>query len=59
MIMSGCTYHEKAINVKGITDANLLLTNMVARCPGSTHDAFVLLNSKIYYANFEAGVYWG
>ncbi|KAK2152719.1 hypothetical protein NP493_2420g00007 [Ridgeia piscesae] len=37
-------------------NANVLFTNVVARWSGSTHDAFVLLNSEIY-ANFEAGVH--
>ena len=47
-------YH--AINVQGFMDANLLFTNVVVHWSGSTHDAFVLLNSEIY-ANFEAGVH--
>ena len=32
-------YH--AINVQWIADANLLFTNIVARWPGGTHDAYV------------------
>ena len=47
-------YH--AINVQGIADANLLFTNIVARWPGGTHDAYVLLNSEVYVI-FEAGVH--
>ena len=49
-------YH--AINVQGIMNAELVLTNVVARWPGSrpTHDSFILLNSAVY-TNFETGQY--
>ena len=51
-----CTKGYHAINVQGIADANLLFTNIVARWPGGTHDAYVLLNSEVYVI-FEAGVH--
>ncbi|XP_014673382.1 PREDICTED: putative nuclease HARBI1 [Priapulus caudatus] len=38
-------YHS--MNVQAICDANMTITDVVARYPGSTHDSFILANSKI------------
>lgn len=35
------------INVQIICDSNLIITNLVARWPGSTHDSFILRNSSV------------
>nr|XP_023674813.1 putative nuclease HARBI1 isoform X1 [Paramormyrops kingsleyae]XP_023674815.1 putative nuclease HARBI1 isoform X1 [Paramormyrops kingsleyae] len=44
-----------SINVQLICDANMVLTNVVARWPGSTHDAVILQKSSVG-RNLEAGV---
>ncbi|KAK0147937.1 putative nuclease HARBI1 [Merluccius polli] len=36
-----------SLNVQIICDAQMRLTNIVARWPGSTHDSFVLTNSSV------------
>ncbi|XP_041840968.1 putative nuclease HARBI1 [Melanotaenia boesemani] len=36
-----------SVNVQVISDSNLLLTNLVARWPGSTHDSFILAHSSV------------
>ena len=45
-------YHS--INVQIICDADLVITNIVARWPGSTHDSFILHSSAINHS-FENG----
>lgn len=37
-----------SINVQVVCDATLRMTNLVARWPGSTHDARILFNSAMY-----------
>ncbi|XP_048845582.1 putative nuclease HARBI1 [Brienomyrus brachyistius] len=44
-----------SINVQLICDANMVLTNVVARWPGSTHDALILQKSSVG-RSLEAGV---
>ncbi|XP_059384683.1 putative nuclease HARBI1 [Carassius carassius] len=39
--------HFHSINVQIICDADMLLTNVVARWPGSTHDSFILRHSSV------------
>ncbi len=39
--------HFHSINVQIICDAQMQLTNIVARWPGSTHDSFILTNSVV------------
>ncbi|KAK0141908.1 putative nuclease HARBI1 [Merluccius polli] len=39
--------HFHSLNVQIICDAQMCLTNIVARWPGSTHDSFVLTNSSV------------
>ncbi|KAK0141620.1 Phosphoribosyl pyrophosphate synthase-associated protein 1 [Merluccius polli] len=39
--------HFHSLNVQIICDAQMRLTNIVARWPGSTHDSFVLTNSSV------------
>ena len=43
-----------SINVQTTCDANLKVTNIVARLQGSAHDANIFKNSKIY-SKFENG----
>lgn len=43
-----------SINVQTMCDANLKITNIVARWQGSSHDSTILRNSKIY-SRFESG----
>ncbi|XP_036327413.1 putative nuclease HARBI1 [Rhagoletis pomonella] len=43
-----------SINVQTMCDANLKITNIVARWPGSAHDSNILRNSRIY-SRFENG----
>ena len=38
---------DHSINVQAICDADYLMTNVVARWPGSTHDTFILRNSSV------------
>lgn len=45
-----------SINVQTISTAELLITDVVARWPGSTHDATIYQNSR-RYAKFETGIY--
>ncbi|MGH0167605.1 UNVERIFIED_CONTAM: hypothetical protein FKN15_053095 [Acipenser sinensis] len=49
-------YHS--INVQIISDPNLLISNIVAQWPGSTHDSRILLNSSIHTA-FDRGIVQG
>ncbi|KAK6489650.1 putative nuclease HARBI1 [Huso huso] len=49
-------YHS--INVQIISDPNLLISNIVAQWPGSTHDSRILLNSSIHTA-FDYGIVQG
>ncbi len=42
------------INTQIICDADMLITNVVARWPGSTHDSFILTHSSVG-ARLEAG----
>ncbi|KAK0140501.1 putative nuclease HARBI1 [Merluccius polli] len=39
--------HFHSLNVQIICDAQMRLTNIVARWPGSTHDSFLLTNSSV------------
>ena len=39
--------HFHSINVQIIRDAQMQLTDIVARRPGSTHDSFILTNSMV------------
>ncbi|XP_046874255.1 putative nuclease HARBI1 [Hypomesus transpacificus] len=39
--------HFHSINVQVICDADMLLVNVVARWPGSTHDSFILRQSSV------------
>ncbi|KAK5644374.1 hypothetical protein RI129_005674 [Pyrocoelia pectoralis] len=45
-----------SINVQGICNANLKIINMVARWPGSSHDA-TIFNSSDIHREFEEGAY--
>ncbi|RVE41493.1 hypothetical protein evm_013855 [Chilo suppressalis] len=45
-----------SINMQTICDANLLITDVVARWPGSTHDSTIYQNSN-RYRKFETGSY--
>lgn len=39
--------HFHSLNVQVICDADMVLTNVVARWPGSTHDSFILRHSSV------------
>lgn len=39
--------HFHSMNVQIVCDADMLLTNVVARWPGSTHDSFILRHSSV------------
>lgn len=39
--------HVHSINVQVICNADMTLTNMVAKWPGSTHDSFILAQSGV------------
>lgn len=39
-------YHS--LNVQIVCNANMEITNINARYPGSTHDSFIFLNSRVY-----------
>lgn len=43
-----------SINTQIVCDSELMINNIVARWPGSTHDATVFLNSRLRN-RFEAG----
>ncbi|PSN41325.1 putative nuclease HARBI1 [Blattella germanica] len=45
-----------SLNVQVVSDAMLKITNIVARWPGSVHDATIFNNSKLR-AQFESGAY--
>jgi len=45
-----------SLNVQVICNASLSITNVVARWPGSTHDATVFINSRVH-AEFESRKY--
>lgn len=45
-----------SINVQTICNANLEITDIVARWPGSTHDS-TIFNNSVRKAHFEAGCY--
>lgn len=49
-----CRKRFHAINVQVIGDANLMILNLVAKWPGSTHDAFMWSNCDICH-KFENG----
>lgn len=38
--------HIHSINVQDICDPDMVLINVVAQCPGSTHDSFILEHSR-------------
>ena len=40
--------HTYSMNVQVICDANMTITNVVAKYPGSVHDSFIFRNSAIY-----------
>lgn len=45
-----------SLNVQTVADANLKIRNIVARWPGSSHDAHIFRNSMLYQS-FENGMY--
>lgn len=47
-----------SINMQTISTAKLLITDVVARWPGSTHDATIYQSSR-RYSRFERGDYRG
>ncbi|CAB3261071.1 unnamed protein product [Arctia plantaginis] len=47
-----------SINMQTISSPNLLITDIVARWPGSTHDSTIYQNSR-RYERFERGDYQG
>lgn len=47
-----------SINVQTISDPDLLVTDIVARWPGSTHDSTIYQTSNIF-RKFERGIYGG
>ncbi|XP_063837153.1 LOW QUALITY PROTEIN: putative nuclease HARBI1, partial [Ostrinia nubilalis] len=47
-----------SINVQTISDPDLLVTDIVARWPGSTHDSTIYQTSNIF-RKFERGIYSG
>ncbi|KAK0131717.1 putative nuclease HARBI1 [Merluccius polli] len=47
--------HFHSLNVQIICDAQMRLTNIVARWPGSTHDSFVLLTNSSVGNRLEPG----
>ena len=48
------------MNVQVIYDANMTITNVVAKYPGSVHDGFIFRNSAIYQrlSNWAFGEAW-
>lgn len=53
-----CRKGYMSLNVQGICDAQMKFTNIVCSWPGSTHDARIFHNSRIY-ARLEEGHYSG
>lgn len=53
-----CRHGFTAINVQGVVNHNRMFRNVVARFPGSCHDALVLRNSSIW-RDFENGTRQG
>lgn len=45
-----------SMNVQAICQANLSISNVVARWPGSAHDSTIFSNSRAH-AEFERGIY--
>lgn len=40
--------HTHSINVQVVCDAKQIITNVVAKYPGSSHDSFIFCNSSIH-----------
>ena len=46
--------HFHSLNVQLVCDTDMLLTNVVAQWPGSTHDSFILRHNSVGH-RLEAG----